>query len=82
MVRHYIDIELLHDEPPSTRFFASLRMTTGGLQGRRPLDYHLKPDYYPQLRNGTIPLPEGPGLGMALDESAVREERELSWQDG
>ena len=32
-------------------------------------------------RNGTIPLPGGPGLGMALDESVVREERELTWTD-
>ena len=33
-------------------------------------------------RNGMLSLPEGPGLGMELDESAVREERVLTWADG
>ena len=32
-------------------------------------------------RDGVLPLPDGPGLGMELDESTIREERVLTWAD-
>ena len=30
-------------------------------------------------RNGEVTLPEGPGMGMELDEGKIVERRELQW---
>ena len=43
------------------------------------MQFFLKDQIVPS--NGTIRLPQSPGLGIVLGESKIASERELSWQD-